>query len=666
MVGIFFWFFLLSSVGWSGTKTYHLTIENKVWMMEGRPYPHALTINGSIPAPPLRFKKGDQAVIKVTNKTSQKTSLHWHGLLVPWDMDGPSYSNNFPIEPQQSFTFKFPIRQTGTYWYHSHTGLQEQRGLYGAFIVEDSIPSQQDQVLVLSDFSFEKPKNILKNLKKSGHYYSFKKKFFPSLWTAIKNKNFLNFLHSTWTGMGAMDLSDVGYDYFLINGKPFSQIPFQRGHLIRFRIINAGSSTHFYLHLGQFRPFTVIAKDGIQVQPLKARKIFLGPGETYDILFKMPQKKSVELKATAQDQTGFASLILGQGLLEKASPLPAVNPYDSHHHNQKQMQKHSVKSVKYKDLKPRNPSPPSSNPTTKITLHLTGNMERYNWSLEGKPFTKTKYIPVQKGDVIQLELVNKTMMNHPMHLHGHFFKLLQGNNKKSSLFHTVDIEPMETKTIEFVATELGMWFFHCHNLYHMFAGMSRFVKYKEFKRPQNLLEAEQKAQTFFKRIYFKTSFDLYSHFVEISHKTMKDNWDLQWEWEADLSLRFPQKIQNSELRMLVKRYWGSGLFSFLGGFEFKNHTPHGLLGLSFRLPLHIDTEVFLKYPFSLSARFHTEILLLPKLQLKIHPEIEYANKIHWNLKSFLTYQIGPSLSIGVLYQVHHKQASWGAGLSGFF
>ena len=607
--------------------------------------------------------------------------MHWHGILVPWDNDGPSYSNNFPIKPKETFTFNFPIRQTGTYWYHSHTGLQEQRGLYGAFIIEDDIPSQQDQVLILSDFSFEKPTNILKNIKKSGHYYSFKKKFFPSLFGAIKNKNLLNFLHSTWTGMGAMDLSDVGYDYFLINGKTSSQLNFKSQSTVRFRVINAGSSTHFYLHIGQLRYFKIISKDGMKIKPLQANEIFLGPGETYDLLFKMPQHKSVELKATAQDITGSARVILGQGPLERAYSPPKPNPYDSSHYSHtpasssknqlkknKSTTQNTIHPIKYSQLEALTPSSQThQGKTTKFTLKLVGNMDRYNWSIEGEPFTQTKYIPVKKGDTIQLELVNRTMMNHPMHLHGHFFKLLNGKGKKAPLLHTVDIPPMKTKTIEFVATEVGMWFFHCHNLYHMYSGMSRFVKYKGFKRPRELVEAEQKARSFLKNIFFLNSFDFYSNFIEVSHKTIKNNWNLQWEGEIDLHLKSPQKIKHQEARMLLKRYYGFGYLSFLGGLERKQNASYGLMGLGFRLPLHLDTEIFLKYPFSFWLRLHTEIPLAPKLKVKFHSEIDYGSSTYsTTFKTFLTYQIGPALSIGILHKSEHDQISWGIGLSGFF
>ncbi len=294
----------------------------------------ALCVNGVIPAPVLEFTEGDIAEIKVINELNEETSVHWHGILLPNEMDGVSYVTTLPIKAKSEYLFKFPIRQSGTYWYHSHTGLQEQRGIYGALVlhpkIKPSVKVDKEYVAILSDWTDENPSQVLSHLKKDGDYYRFKKNRIPSWWDAWQKDSLSDLWRSEWTRMGAMDLSDVGYDRFLINGKSSDKIDLKPGAKLRLRLINAGASTYFYIQVGQ-RPFTVMASDGIDVKPVKVKEFLIGMGETYDLLVTGVPGKNLELRATAQDVSGYTSLHIGEGELESPAPKLLPNLYKMEH-----------------------------------------------------------------------------------------------------------------------------------------------------------------------------------------------------------------------------------------------------------------------------------------------------------------------------------------------
>ncbi len=516
---------VFSSRLYSAEKKYHLIIENKIVNFTGVEVDHALGIRlhnqeeTQIPAPTLRFKKNDMAIIKVENLADEAVSLHWHGLLVPWNMDGPPFVNNKLIQPNESFTFKFPIKHTGTFWYHSHTELQEQRGLFGGIVIEDEDPPvhfDKDEVLVLSDWIDEHPKDVLSNLKKNGDYYSYKKKFFPNLYAVLKHGKVKEYLQAEWSKMGPMDLSDVGYDLFLLNGKNRNILSsVQGGQKIRLRVINAAASSYFYLNLGNQRAFTLIEKDGQKVEPIKIQEILIGVGETYDLLIEIPHHyhQPWEFRATSMDVTGYSNLILGEAedfekVPDQVLPFPYYGNHSNHqknlmppdhggggghHHHHEMKESTLVKRLDVSMIKSTHKTAYSeTHPRHHVLLQLTGNMDRYIWSINGKISSDDPYIDVNENDVVQFSMINKTMMHHSMHLHGHFFRVINGQGDRSPLFHTVDVPPMGETKIEFFANEPGIWFFHCHNLYHMKLGMSRLVRYKNFKRPKDLIEDEKK------------------------------------------------------------------------------------------------------------------------------------------------------------------------------
>ncbi|MEQ1875707.1 MAG: heavy metal translocating P-type ATPase, partial [Bdellovibrionia bacterium] len=286
--------FFFISPAWAKVVHYDLTVTNDPVNLSGnKTVDFSLMVNHSIPAPTLEFTEGDEAEIVVKNGlASEEVSIHWHGLLLPPEMDGVAYVNTPPINPGQSFTFRFKIRQHGTYWYHSHTMVQEQKGVYGAFVIhpkKETIKADKEIVAVLSDWSDENADKIIRNLRKDGDYYQYKKGTVRSWAGAIQFRSLGNFLKNEWNRMGGMDLSDVGYDAFLINGKRDLQLSDAHpGQKIRLRIVNAAGSTYFYISLGQ-TPMEVISADGVDIDPVFAKELLLGMAETQDVLFEVPE-----------------------------------------------------------------------------------------------------------------------------------------------------------------------------------------------------------------------------------------------------------------------------------------------------------------------------------------------------------------------------------------
>ena len=327
-----FFTILLSSPAISKVVKYELSITREKTNLSGKKsVDFALKVNHSIPAPTLEFTEGDEAEIVLKNDSDEdEISVHWHGILLDPYMDGVPYVNTPPIYPGKSYTFKFKLRQHGTFWYHSHTNVQEQKGVYGAIVIhpkKETIKYDKDIVAVLSDWSDENPTQILKNLRKDGEYYLYKKRTIRSYWGAYKAKSLNNFLYNEMTRMGGMDFSDVGYDAFLINGKRSSEVSdLKAGEKVRLRIINAAASSYFYVSMGQ-TPMKIISADGIDIKPVLANEFLIGMAETYDVLFTVPENKSVELKATSQDGTGEGSMWLGSGEKVPAPTKPRPDLY---------------------------------------------------------------------------------------------------------------------------------------------------------------------------------------------------------------------------------------------------------------------------------------------------------------------------------------------------
>ena len=496
---------------------YHLYISDTVVNYTGR-LRHAIAVNGSLPGPTLTFTEGDTAVIYVHNNMMMATSVHWHGLIVPNRYDGVSYLTSPPIGPMQTYVATFPIVQNGTYWYHSHTMLQEQVGLYGAIVIHKRVATEalaktagaeKEYTVLLSDWTDERPYEVQRSLHYATDWYAIRKGSVQDYAAAIRQGYFKSKLTNEWKRMLPMDVSDVAYDRFLVNGRPGDTEPqFHAGDRVRLRIINGSSSTYFWLRYGGGK-MTVVASDGKDVVPVEVDRMIIGVSETYDVVVTIPVSPdhnaagSYEFQATAEDRTGSASLWLGEGPAHGLPRLPALNYFEGMKMMNGMMRMNGdlnnmnmamsnqvmdMNTVMYPEAgagvtlnygmlrSPVKTTLPDS-PVKVLHFNLTGNMNRYVWTINNKAVSETDRILIRKGENVRIILYNGTMMRHPMHLHGHFFRVLNGQGDYAPLKEVVDIMPMETDTLEFAATESGDWFFHCHILYHMMSGMGRIFHY---------------------------------------------------------------------------------------------------------------------------------------------------------------------------------------------
>jgi len=520
---------------------YDLYIADTTVTYGGKPK-RAIAVNGSIPMPTLTFTEGDTAEIYVHNKLKEETSLHWHGLFLPNRYDGVPNMTQMPIPPGATHLYKFPIRQHGTHWYHSHTGLQEQIGMYGAFIMnkrqEWNIPTIP---LVLSDWTNMNPKEVQRSLHAATDWFAIKKGTTQSYLEAIQSGHFKTKVGNEWKRMNAMDVSDVYYDKFLINGKNQNEQPqFKAGDKVRLRIANGGASSYFWLKYAGGK-MTVVATDGNDVEPVEVDRLIIAVSETYDVVVTIPENKSYEFLVTPEDRTKSASLWLGKGDKVYAGKMPKLKYFagmkmmnemmdmngnmvqmdgmamqnqimdmntvmypeitgeekpkaDDKKSSMPAMQMGNDKSMSGMNMAADNPDLVTLNytmlrdpdkttlpkgPVRELKFDLTGNMNRYVWTLDNKTVSESDKILIKKGENLRIILYNNSMMRHPMHLHGHDFRVLNGQGEYAPMKNVIDIMPMEKDTIEFAANEPGGdWFFHCHILYHMMSGMGRVFSYE--------------------------------------------------------------------------------------------------------------------------------------------------------------------------------------------
>ncbi|AYQ33092.1 multicopper oxidase family protein [Runella sp. SP2] len=485
----------------------------------------AIAVNGQIPMPTLTFTEGDTAEIYVHNELNEETSLHWHGLFLPNQYDGVPNLTQMPIKPHTTHLYKFAIIQNGTHWYHSHTGLQEQIGMYGSIILEkrdndstfrNTIDDLPTIPIILSEWTDRKPNNIHRMLHNATDWFAIQKGTTQSYTEAIKQGYFKTKVTNEWKRMNAMDVSDVYYNKFLINGENERQLTqFKAGDKVRLRISNGGASTYFWLTYAGGK-ITVVANDGNDVEPVEVDRLIIAVSETYDVIVTIPDATaSYEFLVTSEDRTKSASLFLGSGNKIKASSLPKLAYFEgmkmmngmmkmngdlddmgmSMSLNQMDMNTVMYPEITSPSLLPPNegiitlnyamlkspfktalPVPPLG--VRELRFELSGNMNRYVWSLNNKVVSESDKILIKKGEIVRIVLYNGSMMRHPMHLHGHDFRVINGQGNYAPLKNVIDIMPMETDTLEFAATESGDWFFHCHILYHMMAGMGRVFSYE--------------------------------------------------------------------------------------------------------------------------------------------------------------------------------------------
>ena len=503
-----------------------LRIGRGAWPIDGKAA-HAVTINGTVPGPLLRLRQGQNLKLTVINDLDEDTSLHWHGLLVPFQMDGvPGVS--FPgIPPRSSFTYTFPVTQAGTYWYHSHSGLQELMGQYGPIVIAPAEPdgeaAARDHVVMLSDHSFVHPARILRNLKVDPGHYSRQPQTLAGLVAGV-DQPLGQRLAWARMRMDPTDLADVGGAVlsYLVNGRgPADNWTglFTPGERVRLRFINAAAMTVFDVRIPGLE-VSVVAADGQDVRPVAVAELQISPGETYDVIVTPPDDRAYTIAAEAVDRSGMARGTLAPcpGMV---APVPALRPRPlltmtdmgmampgmdmagmkmRYGANAPQVRlgpgvemiapmpvdrtgepglglgDAGHKVLTYRDLVARAPNPDTRAAAREIMVHLTGNMDRYMWSMDGQTMQAAhEPLAMRSGERVRITLVNDTMMAHPIHLHGHIFELVTGHGDHAPRKHTVNVLPGGKASFDMTAIP-GDWPFHCHLLLHMAMGMMRIVQ----------------------------------------------------------------------------------------------------------------------------------------------------------------------------------------------
>lgn len=578
----------------SGTE-FHLDIRQSIVNFSGAPQ-IAVTVNNMLPSPTLIWREGDTVTLHVTNHLQEDSSIHWHGLILPFEMDGVPGLTFDGIKPGETFTYQFKVQQHGTYWYHSHSGFQEQNGMYGSIVIlpkeNDPYEYQRDHVILLSDWTDEDPAEVVKNLKRMPDYYNYKQRTLGDFFSEVEENGFMAAFNNRkmWNEMSMMDrdLSDVtGATYtFLMNGhNPATHWRglFKPGEKIRLRFINAAAMTFFDVHIPGLK-MTVIASDGNLVQPVEIDQFRIGVAETYDVLVEPEDDQAYAIFAQAIDRSGYAigSLTPDENKMADTPEmdyLPILTHTDmamAHHnhddhaghdmgamdHSQHQGMNHNMSSMNhsqhqgmnhdmssmdhsqhqemnhdigsmdhsmhqmsvhdanneiadwpveqaeiqwgphtnmqaedaryrledpgvglrnngrkvltYADLKNLYPTRQDPKPDREIVLNLTGNMERYLWSIDGVPYSKADPIHLKYGERVRITFINNTMMNHPMHLHGLWSDLETGDLNYLPRKHTIIVQPGARISYRVTVDAKGIWAFHCHMLYHM-NGMFRKV-----------------------------------------------------------------------------------------------------------------------------------------------------------------------------------------------
>ncbi|HEX8444753.1 MAG TPA: copper resistance system multicopper oxidase [Allosphingosinicella sp.] len=532
-----------------------LTVAESMFNVDGRAG-HAITINGTIPAPLIRLREGQNVRLIVDNQLDEDTSIHWHGLIVPFQMDGvPGIS--FPgIRARSTFTYEFPLRQSGTYWYHSHSGLQEQVGHYGPMIIDpagaEPAAYDREHVIVLSDWSFMHPHQIFSRLKQEGGFFNRQREtLLGQRSEQLSREDRQMFARMRMDPSDISDVTEAAYT-LLINGHSPGENwtgLFRPGERVRLRIINAAAQTTFNFRIPGL-PMTLVATDGINMRQVAIDEFQIGNAETYDFIVE-PQDRAYTVVAESIDRSAMARATLAprMGMTAPVPPLrerPTLNMRDMgmggmdhssmghggmnpgsggaqqgnapgttaapgaagmDHSNMDMRDESQVdfrvgvgvdmiapdpvdrtgdpglglenvghRVLTYRDLVSLAPNRDTRTPTRRIDIHLTGNMERFMWSMGGEQLSENpEPYRFARNERVRLRLINDTMMTHPMHLHGHFFEIVNGHGANQPMKHTVKVLPGGFVDLDLTADAPGDWAFHCHLLYHMHAGMMRVV-----------------------------------------------------------------------------------------------------------------------------------------------------------------------------------------------
>ena len=675
-----------SNISAQKTVRYHLYVKDTLVNFTGK-FKRAIAVNGQIPMPTLTFTEGDTAEIHVHNQLKESTSLHWHGLYLPNKEDGVPYLTQMPIEPKTTLIYRFPIIQNGTHWYHSHSGLQEQIGMYGSMVLlkrEDNptfrkgIDDLPTVPIILSEWTDYNPDNVHRMLHNANDWFAIKKNTVQSYGEAIKAGHFKTKLTNEWKRMLAMDVSDVYYDKFLINGTSESQLSqFKAGDKVRLRISNGGASSYFWLKYAGGK-MTVVANDGNDVEPVEVDRLIIAVSETYDIIVNIPDENtSSELLATPEDRTKSASIYIGSGIKQLASPLTKLKyfegmkmmndmmkmngtmndmgmdmslqqmdmnavmypeitgenkPKKSEHsdHSNHTMPSNDIVTLNYAMLKsPTKTTLPKDAVIRELRFELTGNMNRYVWSMDNRVLSETDKILIKKGEIVRITLYNKSMMRHPMHLHGHDFRVINGQGDYAPLKNVLDIMPMETNVIEFEANLEGDWFFHCHILYHMMAGMNR-VFSTENQAPNPLLLhkkwAYRKLQRESNSLHFMFQNDFATNGNDGMAMVQNTRWSFGTEWRLGYNVRHGYETETHIGRYIGRNQW---LMPFIGfDWRYRKHeTPKGnlfgqtntkdnrrqlSLGMAYTLPMLVILQAEVYHDGTLRVQLRREDIPLSK------------------------------------------------------
>jgi CopA family copper-resistance protein len=766
--------------------TYELTVTEQEINITGKAA-SGMTINGGIPGPSLHFTEGDLARIQVHNGMKVETSIHWHGLLVPPGMDGVPYVSFPPIQPGSSFTYEFPIHQSGTYWYHSHTMLQEQSGVYGAIVIvprESKSVQEHDQVVLLSDWTDEDPHTVNRTLKRGSEWYAIQKGSSQSILGAIRIGMLGDYFKRELQRMPAMDIADVAYDAFLANGRPESVFTAKPGESIKLRIINGSSTTYFYVEFSG-GPMTIVAADGMDVEPIQEQRFLIGVAETYDVVIRVPTSGSYEFRATSQDGSGHASMWVGPGDRHPAADVPRPNLYvamgdlslkqslaitpeamigmtdsdvkagkfdqpgmagmeampmgsmatmegmsdhtahagmdmntsipskstlkpgelseidgmtmDSpnatvgvdpatHSVSATEMEHQPIKkssayfgllssdvsssdNLAVDGMSPDRPWPPYARlratkstvlahrePDREIRLTLDGDMKRYVWFLNNTTLSESDSIHIRAGEVVRFIMINRTMMHHPMHLHGHFFRVINEQGDFSPLKHTVSVAPMSTTIIEFPANESGDWFFHCHLLYHMEAGMARLVSYEGFDPGPEVSairpELYKDSWYFFGQVNPLTN--MTNGYLKLANtrNIITTEWDAGW-----------QNVDAIEWENLVTwdRYINSFLSVFAGadsqGISDEIDQTRAVAGLRYLLPLNFESHLWIDSDGGSRVALGKIFDLTPRISLR--GDARYDTHEMWEGRVGMSYMVQKNFSVIVQW---HSTYGFGTGL----
>ena len=539
--------------------TYDLTIGKTLVNFTGQPR-QAITVNGQLPAPLLRFQEGEEVVLNVTNALDTDSSLHWHGFILPYTMDGaPGFGGFAGIKPGETFSYRFKIQQSGTYWYHSHSDLQEQAGLYGPIVIEPTRPEpykyDRDYVIMLSDWTDQAPRTVMSKLKKQSDYYNYSQQTVADFFREVSAQGWDAAVQSRfdWGQMRMMatDIADVAGYTFLINGRTPEQNwsgLFKPGERLRLRLINGSAMSIFDMRIPGLK-MTVVQADGNNVVPTPVDELRISVAETYDVIVQPQDDKAYTLFAESLDRTGYARATLapregmsgaipelrsrplltmadmaGHGGMDHGSmagmntgsmtgmdtgtvdhskmdhskmhqaPMTGMDHSTMNHGGAPNAAQTPADMVKpnpqsglypkaanggkflvYNDLRAMTAYPGYRAPDREIEIRLTGNMERYIWTLNDEKFVDAEPIRLKYGERVRLKLTNTTMMTHPIHLHGMWMQLDVGKGAFNPLKHVVNVLPGQTVYADVSVDAKGEWPFHCHLLYHMHAGMMRKV-----------------------------------------------------------------------------------------------------------------------------------------------------------------------------------------------